>query len=340
MATRLESNPPNPWATTSLEWLGEPPPVAVQVYRERARSILSQNESPDVPFRYSVNPYRGCQHACAYCYARPTHEYLGWGAGTDFDAKIVVKENAAELLARELARPALAGQLVAFSGVTDCYQPLEASYALTRACLEVCARMRQKVGVITKAALVRRDADLLARMAERGLARVYLSIPFADDEPARLIEPWASAPSQRFETLRRLSAAGIPTGVAIAPVIPGLNDHDIPAILARAREAGATSAFHVALRLPGSTLAVFEERLRAAFPERAAKVLAAQRDWHAGKLSEARFGARMRGSGARSELAAELFRVHARRLGFAEEPAGPRELAEPEPQEPRQGQLF
>ncbi len=226
-APRRVSNPPDPWSSTHVEWLEEPPPVALEVYEEDAHSIVATNDSPDVGFERSVNPYRGCQHACAYCYARPTHPYLGLGAGTDFDSKIVVKRNAPELLRRELANLRRAGRTspLAFSGVTDCYQPLEASYELTRRCLEVCLEFRQAVGVITKSALVRRDQELLARLERRAGARVCLSIPFADDGDARRLEPFASSPTTRFETLRRLSAAGVPVGVAIAPLIPGLNDH-------------------------------------------------------------------------------------------------------------------
>lgn len=325
---RLVSNPPNPWSTTAVEWLGEPPPTALQVFAERGKSLLTKNESPDVPFRWSANPYRGCQHACAYCYARPSHEYLDWGAGTDFDTKIVVKQNAAELLARELARPRLRGERIAFSGVTDCYQPLEASYELTRACLQVCLEHRNGVDIITKGALVRRDAQLLARIAERcgpagsasspagRGARVFASITFANDGPARRLEPWAAAPSVRFETLRRLSEAGVPTGVALAPLIPGLSEPDVPEILERAREAGATSAFLILLRLPGSVATVFEERLRQAFPERADKVMAAQREMHGGRLNDARFGSRMSGSGPRWKIVEDFFELHRRRLGF------------------------
>ncbi|TDJ70084.1 MAG: radical SAM protein, partial [Planctomycetota bacterium] len=178
---RLVSNPPNPWATRHVEWLEAPPPVQVEVYEECAKSILARNDSPDVPFRFSLNPYRGCQHACAYCYARPTHQYLGFGAGTDFDSKIVVKTNAAELLRRALAKRSWRREWIAFSGVTDCYQPLEASYGITRACLEVCREFRNPVGIITKSALVRRDVDVLLALDRVADVQVILSIPFADD---------------------------------------------------------------------------------------------------------------------------------------------------------------
>ena len=270
---RRVSNPPNPWSTTEVEWIGEPPPVEIQVFEEEAKSIVASNDSPDVPFRWSVNPYRGCQHACAYCYARNTHQYLGFGAGTDFDSKIVVKRNAPQLLRERLARRGWKGEWIAFSGVTDCYQPLEASYRLTRACLEVCLEFRNPVGVITKSALARRDLDLFEALGRRGGSSVFLSIPFADEATARAIEPWASSPERRFETLGHLSDAGVETGVAIAPVIPGLNESDVPEILTRAREAGATRAFFTLLHLPAEVRPVFEERIRQAFPGRADKVL-------------------------------------------------------------------
>jgi DNA repair photolyase len=240
---RPVSNPPNPWDSLHAEWLGEPPAAELQVFEEEARSIIAENDSPDVGFRFSVNPYRGCFHACAYCYARPTHQYLGWGAGTDFDRKIVAKTNAPELLRRELARRSWRGDTLVFSGVTDCYQPLEAVYGLTRRCLETCLEFRNPVGVVTKGALVRRDADLLGALAREADATVYVSIPFADAETARAVEPNVAAPDQRLEAIAALSAAGVPTGVAVAPVIPGLTDSDIPRILARARAAGATKAF-------------------------------------------------------------------------------------------------
>jgi DNA repair photolyase len=340
---RLVSNPPNPWASAHVHWLGEPPPVELTVYEERAATALAKHDSPDVPFRYSVNPYRGCQHACAYCYARPTHQYLGFGAGTDFDSRIVVKRNIAECLDRELQRRPLGGEWIAFSGVTDCYQPLEASYGLTRACLEVCLSRRTPVGVVTKSALVRRDAELLARLEREVGARVFLSIPFADRDQARAIEPWAAEPAARFETLRRLSEAGVPTGVALAPLIPGLNESQVPEILERARDAGARKAFMVLLRLPAETRPVFEERLRAALPLRAEKVLSAQRDMRGGRLSNATFGRRMQGEGARWEAVRALFEVTCRRLGLETretESVSPAEPLAPRNAGPVQRMLF
>jgi DNA repair photolyase len=315
---RRVSNPPNPWSTHHVELLGEPPPAELVVYEERARSIVTRNDSPDIPFRYSVNPYRGCHHACAYCYARPTHQYLGWGAGTDFERRLVVKTNAAELLSDHLRRPSWTGERLAFGTVTDCYQPLEASYGLTRACLTACREAGNPVTIVTKGALVRRDADLLAGLAREAGARVHVSIPFLDEALTRALEPGVGPPAQRLATLAELSAAGVPTAVIIAPIIPGLAEDQIPAILTAAREAGATRASHVLLRLPAEVAEVFEQRLREALPLRARRVLAALTELHGGRLNDARFGRRMRGQGPRWEAIEALFRTHCRQLGFEE----------------------
>ncbi len=313
---RRIDNPPNPYDGIHQDWLEPPPPAAVEVYEEAARSILSENDSPDLPFRWSVNPYRGCQHACSYCYARPYHEFLGLGAGTDFDTKLVVKKNAAELLEAAIAGKQWAGESINFSGVTDCYQPLEAVYRLTRACLEVCLKHRNRAVVVTKSYLVMRDADRLAALHRVAGAAVYQSIPFADDATAKLIEPYAPPPSRRFEAMRKLSDAGVPVGVLVAPVIPGLNDREAPEVLRRAAEAGAGSASFIPLRLSGSVQPVFLERLRAAMPDRARRVEARIRDIRGGRLSESRFGARMRGSGPYWRSIEELFRVSMNRYGL------------------------
>ena len=332
------SNPPNPWLTTHVEWLDDPPPAQLHVYEEEARSALTENESPDVPFRWSVNPYRGCAHACAYCYARPSHQYLGFGAGTDFERRIVVKTNVHERLALELARPSWRREEIAFSGNTDCYQPLEASYALTRRCLEVCLARRTPVGIVTKSTLVRRDRELLAELARGPGASVHLSIPFLDEERARAIEPGAPTPRRRLETLRLLSQAGVRTGLAIAPVIPGLNESDIPGLLEAARAAGASSAFLMLVRLPAEVLPVFRERLAAAFPERARKVESAVREMKGGAWNRSAFGARMRGSGPRWEALEQLFAIHCRRLGLNQRELAP--VARPGGFRARQGELF
>ena len=316
MILRRISNPPNPWAATEVEWLGEPPPAELEVYEEEVKRPLSENESPDVGFRWSLNPYRGCFHACAYCYARSSHQYWGFGSGTDFDRKIIVKTNVAEKLREEFLRPSWQGETIAFSGNTDCYQPLEAAYGLTRKCLEVCRDFRNPVGVITKGALVRRDIELLAALSRETGVSVTLSIPFADDATGRAIEPGASLPSQRFETLRLLSDAGISTGVGIAPVIPGLNDSHIGPLLERARAAGARHAFLALVRLSGQTLPVFEERLKEAFPDRAQKIWNAIQELRGGKRNETQFHERMVGRGARWAAIEALFETQCRRLGL------------------------
>lgn len=313
---RPVSNPPNPWSSSHTELLGEAPPVALQIFEEQAKSIVAENQSPDIPFRWSVNPYRGCFHGCAYCYARPTHQYLGFGAGTDFERRIVVKQNAAVLLRQKFQRASWRGENLVFSGVTDCYQPLEASYGVTRACLEVCAEFRQPVGIITKGALVERDVDLLAGLAEHNAATVFVSVPFADAADSRAIEPFVSLPERRLRALRVLADAGVPVGVSVSPLIPGLNDHQVPAILEAARDAGATQAFHVLLRLPAEVEDVFSERLREAFPMRADKVLSLLRAMRQGRSNDSRFGSRMRGEGARYQMISDLFEKTARRLGM------------------------
>ncbi len=253
------------------------------------------------------------------CYARPSHQWLGFGAGTDFERKLVVKVNAPELLRATFLRPSWKGELIAFSGDTDCYQPLEASYELTRRCLEVCAEFKNPVGIITKSAVIRRDVELLARLARDARLHVTLSIPFARDDVARSIEPGASSPARRFDTLRILSEAGVPTGVAIAPVIPGLNDPDIPEILERAHAAGARSAFMILVRLPGEVLPVFRERIQQALaPERVRKIEHAIEELRGGggRMNDSRFGARFRGQGARWRAIEGLFELHRRRLGL------------------------
>jgi DNA repair photolyase len=313
---RPVANPPNPWLSEHRDWIGAPPPARLEVYEERAKTILSGNESPDVPFRWSANPYRGCFHGCAYCYARPTHQFLGFGAGTDFERRIVVKLNAPELLRREFAKRSWKGEHIALSGNTDCYQPLEASYRLTRGLLEACRDFANPVGIITKSVLVRRDLDVLAALARQGLVRVSVSIPFLEDDMARAIEPYAPAPSDRFEALRALSGAGVPAGVGVAPVIPGLNDSQIPGILERAKECGATHAVRTPLRLPAEVKDVFLPRLREAYPDRHDKVVHALRELRGGGLNEPRPGARMEGRGARWAAIEDLFDIQCRRLGL------------------------
>jgi len=319
---RPVDNPPNPWSSTHVEWLEAPPSATLAIYEEEARTVLSENDSPDIPFRFSLNPYRGCLHACAYCYARPTHQYLGFGAGSDFDRKIVVKKNAPEALRKELMRPSWQGEVICFSGNTDCYQPLEASYGLTRRCLEVCLEFQNPASVITKSALVRRDVALLAELSRRARCRVNLSVAFARDEMARKIEPYASRPESRFEALRLLADAGISCGVIVAPIIPGLNDTDVPELLERAKDAGAERASMTLLRLPAEVLPVFDARLEEAFPERARKVRNAVREVKGGKMNRGAFGLRMHGEGPRWSAIEQLFDVHCKRLGLNRDEAG------------------
>ena len=318
------ANPPNRFHAMHTEYGGEgieeaPPLAGLEVIEDRAaRSILAENESPDLGFRWSLNPYRGCYHGCAYCYARPSHAYLGYGAGTDFDRKIVVKVDAPRLLRETFAKASWKGELIAISGNTDCYQPLEAKYQLTRQVLEVCAEHRNPVGVITKGALVARDVDVLATLSKTARCRVTISAAFRDDETGRALEPWASPVSKRFAAMRTLADAGIEVGLSLAPVIPGLNDDAIPELLARAKDAGATYAFITLLRLPREVLPIFDERLQEALPLRADKVRSAIREMRGGEMNESTFGARMRGQGERWKTIEQLFRLHVKRLGLNE----------------------
>ncbi len=323
------NNPPNPWHSLAVEWIEEVPKVALEIYEDRSRQILSHNDSPDLGFSWSVNPYRGCYHGCAYCYARPTHHYLDFGAGTDFERRLTVKPEAPDLLDAALRSARWQGELIAFSGNTDCYQPLEASWGLTRACLEVCLRYHQPVSIVTKSTLVERDLELLAELA-RHHCTVNISIPIDDPDHARALEPYVPRPARRYETIRKLSDAGVPVGVLVAPVIPGLSDADIPAILEQARDAGATFAGHSMIRLPGAVSAVFEARLREALPDRADRVMHQIAACRSGAQDDRRFGHRMRGVGARWDAIASLFHTTRDRLGFAPAP----EVPEPSPYRP------
>ncbi len=311
------SNPPNPWSSTQVEWVGVPPQARIEVYHDHTREILSRNDSPDIPFTYSVNPYRGCLHGCAYCYARSSHEYLSFGAGTDFERKIVVKPEAATLLRGAFEKKSWAGELVVFSGNTDCYQPLEATYRLTRACLEVCLDYRNPVGIITKAPLIERDLDLLASLAKFQAVTCTVSVPFANPEHARAIEPYVPPPGRRLEAIRRLAEAGVPVGVNVAPIIPGLNDGEVVEVLERAWEAGARHAGMIMVRLPGAVGVVFEERIRAVLsPSRAERVLRRIEEVRGGGRNDPRFGSRMSGEGVYAEAVGSLFRKTCERLGF------------------------
>jgi DNA repair photolyase len=313
-------NPPNRWRKELVSYeegaAEDAPRVELTVFEDQTKRILSDNDSPDLGFKFSINPYRGCLHGCAYCYARPSHEYLGFGAGADFERKIVVKLQAAALLREAFEKPSWQGELILFSGNTDCYQPLESSYGLTRACLQVCAEYRNPLHVITKSTLVERDADVLAELASLGAASVTLTIPFWDPAIARALEPLAPTPTRRIETVRRLTARGVPVSVNVAPLIPGLSDRDIVHILEAAHAAGAVSAAMIPLRLPGSVEPVFVERLREALPLTAEKVLTRVREMRGGKLNDPRFGSRMQGDGPYIQAVRLLFDQTARRLGL------------------------
>ena len=308
-------------------WFDDEPPAdapPTTYHRDRSQSVLTRNESPDVPFSFGLNPYRGCEHGCAYCYARPTHEYLGHSAGLDFETKIYVKENAPARLREELSRPSWEPQPVVLSGVTDPYQPVERRRQLTRRCLEVFAEFRNPVSLITKSYLVVRDIDHLWALAQHQAAMVTLSVTTLDATLHRRLEPRASTPARRLEAIRRLTEAGIPVTVNVAPVIPGLTDHEIPAILEAAADAGAVAASWILLRLPYAVKELFDDWLERHVPDRRDRVLAAIRDSRGGDssdgpLNDTRFGSRMRGEGIRSDSIDSLFRTSARRLGLANE---------------------
>jgi DNA repair photolyase len=320
---RQLSNPPNPWISTVVDHLGEPPEAQLEVFFDSSRQALSKNDSPDIPFTWSVNPYRGCYHGCAYCYARPTHEYLDFGAGTDFERKLVVKPEVAKLLRDAFDNPKWTGELVVFSGNTDCYQPLEASMQLTRQCLQVCVEYRNPVGIITKSTLIERDIELLVELGRVSYVSVTVSLPFADADVARAMEPYVPTPARRLKMIERLASAGILVGINVAPLIPGLNDGDIPTVLRDAREAGASFANHTMLRLPGPVAEVFEQRLRLLLPTRADKVMNQIREARDGKLSNAQFGQRMRGVGPRWRMIEDLFQSAWHRAGYAPLPERP-----------------
>jgi DNA repair photolyase len=293
-----------------------PPDPRTQFFVERSRSIVTENDSPDIPFRYSLNPYRGCEHGCSYCYARPTHEYLGFNAGLDFETRIVVKTNAPELLRDFLAHPSWRPEPITLSGVTDCYQPAERHFRLTRGCLEVAWQARQPVSIITKNALVLRDLDLLRDLAAEGLVHVMLSLTTLDAALARSMEPRTSAPAARLRAVAELAAAGVPVRVLVAPVIPGLNDSEIPTLLAATREAGARAARYILLRLPLAVAPVFREWLQREQPERLRRIEGRVRSTRGGKLNDAAFGRRMCGTGEVARQISRLFRLFAHRSGL------------------------
>lgn len=298
---------------------GEAPErVRTQFFHDHASTIITRNNSPDLSFEGSLNPYRGCEHGCAYCYARPTHEYLGFSAGVDFESKIMVKHEAAKLLRAEFARAAYKPLKLACSGVTDPYQPVERKLGITRSCLEVLVECRNPVVFITKNHLVTRDIDLLKQLADHHAVAVYLSVTSLDSGLAHQLEPRASSPAQRLEAIARLREAGIPVGVSVAPVIPAINDEEIPAILNAAFKAGAQFVGSTVVRLPFSVKDVFGTWLEQHFPERKEKVLGRIRDMQGPTLSHGEFGKRLKGEGIWSEQIRQLLRVSMKRAGFGE----------------------
>jgi DNA repair photolyase len=290
--------------------------VATQFLPDQTRSIITSNDSPDIPFQFSINPYRGCEHGCAYCYARPYHEYLGMNAGLDFETKIMVKHDAPRLLREELNQRSWQCQYIAISGVTDCYQPAERQFHLTRGLLEVFLEARHPVGLITKNALVARDLDLLAQLAERHLVSVALSVTTLDADLARTMEPRTSSPQARLRAIRELSSAGIPTRVMVAPIIPGLNDHEIPQVLEAVRDAGAQGAGFVMLRLPLAVKPIFRDWLRTHRPLAADRVEGLLREIRDGNLTDSQFGSRMRGTGTYAETIRATFAAFVKKLGL------------------------
>ena len=314
------SNPPNRFEHIALErdadWDPEQDPAPRTLFlRDRSRTIIASNDSPDIGFENSINPYRGCEHGCIYCYARPTHEFLGFSAGLDFETKIMVKEDAPRLLREELSAPGWIPKVIGMSGVTDPYQPVERRLKLTRRCLEVLAEFRNPVTIVTKNNLVTRDLDLLAELAGCRAVAVFISITTLDPELRKIMEPRTSPPSARLATIGALAGAGISTGVLVSPVIPGLTDHEMPAILAAAAAAGASFAGHAALRLPYAVAPLFEEWLTRHLPEKKDKVLSRIRSIRGGKLNDSRFGKRMRGEGIFAEQISQMFHVACRRAG-------------------------
>jgi DNA repair photolyase len=297
----------------------EDPAPETELLQDTSRSIIARNDSPDVGFDTTVNPYRGCEHGCIYCYARPYHEYLGFSAGLDFETKILVKHDAAELLSAELASPSWEPQTILLSGVTDPYQPVERRLRITRRCLEVLAEYRNPVAITTKSHLVTRDIDLLGELAAYGAAAVCLTVTTLSDALHRTLEPRSSSPARRMEAISKLADAGIPTAVNMAPVIPGLTDHELPRIVQHAAEAGASTAGYIVLRLPYGVAPLFERWLEQNHPDRKEKVLNRIRDMRRGRLYDSRYGERGRGEGRFAKQIADMFVMACRQVGLDSE---------------------
>ena len=297
--------------------LGEIEALRTEIHTERPRAIITRNDSPDISFDRSINPYRGCEHGCIYCFARPTHAYMGLSPGLDFETKLFVKDGAAQLLQRELSAPGYQPRTIAIGTNTDPYQPIERTYRTMRSILEVLSAANHPVGIVTKSALVQRDIDILGPMAERGLAKVALSVTTLDPALARKMEPRAASPEKRLETIERLAEAGIPVGVMVAPVIPAINDEEIETILTRAHARGAREAGYIALRLPHEARELFAEWLMQHYPGKARHVLSLVRDMREGKLYDATFGKRMSGTGPYAWMIGRRFEIAVEKIGFA-----------------------
>ena len=302
---------------TQLEPSEEGAPAPETIYlKDHARSIIAHNDSPDVGFEYSINPYRGCSHGCIYCYSRPTHEFLGFSAGLDFESRILVKEDAPQLLRKELSAPRYKPVVLSISGVTDCYQPVERKLQVTRRCLEVLAELRNPCGMITKNHLITRDIDLLSQLAAHNAAVAMLSVTTLDSDLSARMEPRTSSPRRRLAAVEALAKAGVPVGVMVAPIVPGLTDHELPAILKAAADAGARFAGYVPLRLPLAVAPLFVDWLGRHYPDRRDKVLNRIKDLRGGKLNDSNFNSRMRGEGIWAEQLKAMFELAKRKAGM------------------------
>lgn len=291
-------------------------PLKTTINREQAKSIVNTNDSPDIPFTYSLNPYRGCEHGCVYCFARPSHAYLGLSPGLDFETRLYAKVNAPELFRRELSRPGFRSDVIAFGVNTDAYQPCEREYKLTRQCLEVASEFNQAVGLITKSALIERDIDILQDMAARRLVHVAISVTTLDHHVSRYLEPRTAAPLRRLQTIRRLADAGIPVSINVAPVIPFLTDHELETLLERGQEMGASAAGYILLRLPFELKTLFRDWLEQHFPLKAAHVMSRVQEMRGGRDNDPSFGSRMVGEGIFAKLLAQRFSRACDRLGL------------------------
>lgn len=320
------------------EYLEQRKKPKTEYLTETSRSIIAENESPDIPFRYSLNPYRGCTHGCAYCFARNSHEYLGFSAGLDFETKILIKPDAPALFHEWLARDQYVPDVIAMSGVTDCYQPIEKEYRLTRGCLEIAATCRQPMAIVTKNRLVTRDLDLLVEMSKTNTISVAISITSLDQSLTKMMEPRTSSPVARLEAIRELSSAGVPVHLMAAPMIPGLNDDELPAILKAGAEAGAKTASYLMLRLPLTVKPVFVDWLHATYPAKAQRVISRIQSVRDGWMNSANWGERMKGTGPIAEQLQQTFKLFTRKLGL-DQKFGPLEIRYFQPPKPKRGQL-